>query len=62
MAKRLSPQEARRRMQTGAALVCAYDDDAKFDANHLEGAMALSALTAQGERLPKDREIIFYCG
>jgi rhodanese-related sulfurtransferase len=61
MAKRIDPQEARKRMQQGAMLVCAYDDDAKFDQNHLEGAVPLSQFKAQADRIPKDREIIFYC-
>jgi rhodanese-related sulfurtransferase len=61
MAKRISPQETRRRMPAGAMLVCAYDDESKFDANHLEGAMSLSEFKSQADRLGKDREVIFYC-
>ena len=61
MAKRISPQEAQRRMQSGALLVCAYDDESKCAQNHLEGAISLKQLKAQEEPLAKDREIIFYC-
>ncbi|NIP23592.1 MAG: ArsR family transcriptional regulator, partial [candidate division Zixibacteria bacterium] len=35
---RISSQEARQKvLSEGALLVCAYDDDDKFENNHLEG-------------------------
>jgi hypothetical protein len=61
MAQRISAQETRRRMPSGALLVCAYDDESKFDANHPEGAISLSQFKSQADRLGKDREVIFYC-
>ena len=59
--QRISPPEARRRMESGGALlVCAYDSQEKFQSNHLEGAMSLGEFRAQTGAMPKDREIIFY--
>ncbi len=60
-ATRISPEEARRKVMLGQALlVCAYTDDAKLAQYHLEGAITLSALQAQTGELSKDQEIIFY--
>ena len=44
-----------------ALLVCAYDDDKKFQSNRLEHAISLSEFQSREESLSKDREIIFYC-
>ena len=41
-------------------LVCAYEDDAKFDENHLESAISLSAFEARLDSIPKDSTIVFY--
>ncbi len=43
-------------------LVCAYDDDAKFKANHLDGAIPLSDFKNKVGSLSSDTEIVFYCG
>lgn len=61
-AQRIGPQQARQDMQGGALLVCAYDSQEKFEQNHLEGAISLDEFHAMSDSLPKDREIIFYCG
>ncbi len=59
---RISPDEARRKVQSGAALlVCAYDDAQMFRSMHLEGAIPLSELQAGLPSLSKEQEIIFYC-
>jgi len=59
---RISPTEAREKTKEGSALlVCAYDDKNKFEANHLEGAIALSDFRARLASMPTDQEIIFYC-
>jgi len=60
-AERIDAEEGCARVKSGALLVCAYDDDAKFLAHQAEGAISLAALQAQEELMPKDREIIFYC-
>jgi len=62
-AERISPQQAHEQLESapGALLVCAYDSEAKFQQNHLEGAISLQEFKSQVEDIPKDREIIFYC-
>ena len=59
---RISPEETRKKVQTGAALlVCAYPDPEKFDKVHLEGALSRQDFESRVDSLPKDAEIIFYC-
>ncbi len=59
---RTPPAEARRRVQTGRALlVCAYEDDAKYQSLKLEGSISLHELERRLPSLPRDQEIIFYC-
>jgi hypothetical protein len=58
--ERISPQEAKEHMKSGALLVCAYDSEEKFRQYHLEGAMSLSEFRAGEGSMPRDREIIFY--
>lgn len=61
-AERIGPREAREDVESnGALLVCAYDDPAKFDQNHLEGAISLEEFKSRADTIPGDREIIFYC-
>jgi rhodanese-related sulfurtransferase len=60
--QRISPREARQKVQQGEALlVCAYDSMEKFGQFHLEGALSLEAFRGRLAELPKNREIIFYC-
>lgn len=59
---RVSPQEARQKVTAGSALlVCAYEDEEKFKAMRLDGAMSFTEFRTRVESLPRDREIIFYC-
>jgi rhodanese-related sulfurtransferase len=59
---RISPQETRQKVTSGAALlVCAYGSKAKFDNNHLQGAISYSEFKSRLPSLSKDQEIIFYC-
>lgn len=61
-AERISPREARAHIGSREAiLVCAYDDESKCRANHLEGSITLQEFKSRSRSLPKDREIIFYC-
>ncbi len=61
--ERISVEDARTRTKSGGALlVCAYDDEAKCNRMKLEGAISMTELRARTASLPKDREIIFYCG
>ena len=59
---RISTQKARERVTSGQALlVCAYDNEKKFNANHLEGAISFADFRTRLLSLPKDQKIIFYC-
>ena len=59
---RITPTEAREKTKDGSAmLVCAYDDQGKFESNHLEGAVSLSDFRSRLASMPNDQEIIFYC-
>ncbi len=61
-AERIDVNQARRDVQSGAAvLVCAYDEPGKFEQNHLQGAMSLQDFESQADSIRKDQEIIFYC-
>ena len=59
---RISAEEVRQDVTSGAALlVCAYDDEEKFKNLHLEGAISLAEFKSKRPSLGKDQEIIFYC-
>jgi hypothetical protein len=60
--QRIDPEEARQHVRSGQALlVCAYEDDAKWERMRLEGSVPLRELESQAAALPRDRELIFYC-
>jgi hypothetical protein len=59
---RISAEETRKRVLSGAALlVCAYDDDEKFKRNQLDGATSFKEFKMRSGSLAKGQEIIFYC-
>ena len=59
---RVPPEEIVGRVQSGdALLVCAYDDDEKFKALHLEKALSLRQFHELEPSLAKSKEIVFYC-
>ncbi len=62
--ERITIHDARARTKSDgdALLVCAYEDEEKFDKMKLEGAISIRELRARISSLPKDRAIIFYCG
>ena len=60
-AARIDAQQAHADFESGALLVCAYDDPAKYAQYHLSGATSLDDLRRQEASLPKDQELIFYC-
>ena len=61
-AQRIDPEETRRRVNSGdALLVCAYDELEKCQKYRLSNALSLNRLHDQEEQLAKDRKIIFYC-
>ncbi|WP_305041934.1 rhodanese-like domain-containing protein [Geoalkalibacter sp.] len=59
---RISPEEAARKVESGAALlVCAYAEADKFARMHLAGAISRQDFEARLPGLSKDAELIFYC-
>jgi len=62
-AERISPRHAHehRESDSNALLVCAYDSEAKFQQNHLDGAISQDEFRSRVDSLAKDWEIIFYC-
>ena len=61
--ERIDVEAARRKAQAGEALlVCAYNDEQKCDRMKLDGALTLAELRRRVSALPKEQEIIFYCG
>jgi hypothetical protein len=59
---RISVEDARQSVSSGAALlVCAYDDEEKFKNNHLQGAISLNDFRAKLPALSTEQEMIFYC-
>jgi hypothetical protein len=61
-AERVGARETFERVKSGnALLVCAYEDEEKFKALHLEGAISLEVFKSRLGSIPKAQEIIFYC-
>ena len=59
--ERITPERVREKIQSGdALLVCAYDDDDKFERTRLDGSIALSEFRSGISAVPKDREIVFF--
>ena len=60
-ASRLSAKEVREGVQAGSLLlVCAYDEDEKFEKNKLEGAISLSEFKAKLSDYDRNGRIAFY--
>lgn len=61
-AAKIDPKQAKHDAGVGDALiVCAYDSQEKYEANHLQGAISLDELQSRESDLSKERELIFYC-
>jgi hypothetical protein len=59
---RVPPEEIYPRLRAGEALlVCAYDDEVKFQRLRLAGAISLAEFRSLRPTLPQDQEIVFYC-
>jgi len=59
--KRVSPEEVYQRLKAGKVLlVCAYEDEAKFEKMQLEGAISFNEFKKKLPSLAKDQEIVFY--
>ena len=58
---RVTPAEVYQELKSGTVLlVCAYEDEARFRAMQLEGAISLSEFKSRLSSLPKGQEIVFY--
>jgi hypothetical protein len=59
--ERVTAEEVYNRLKSGKALlVCAYEDELKFKAMQLEGAISLNEFKSKLPSLAKDQEIVFY--
>jgi len=59
--RRVTAEEVYGKLKSGKALlVCAYEDEMKFKAMQLEGAISLNEFRAKLPSLAKDQEIVFY--
>lgn len=59
--KRVRAGEVNDKLKSGKALlVCAYEDEMKFRAMRLEGAISLNEFRSRLSSLAKDQEIVFY--
>ncbi len=59
---RVSASQIKASVEDGSTLlVCAYDDDSKFEKFHLEGAIALSEFKTKANDLDKATSLVFYC-
>lgn len=60
--RRLPAEQVREGVVSGRTLlVCAYEDDAKFEKYKLEGAIPLSDFKLKMSEYSKDMQIVFYC-
>jgi nucleotide-binding universal stress UspA family protein/rhodanese-related sulfurtransferase len=61
---RIDAAALRRRIANGAGplLICAYDTDSRFRELEVVGAVSWVALQPRLSALPKDQELVFYCG
>lgn len=58
---RITPEKVRQKLKSGTAiLVCAYEDEARFKAMHLEGAISFNEFKSKLSSFEKGQEIIFY--
>jgi hypothetical protein len=58
---RVDVDDARQAVDSGrAVLVCGYADETKCSSIRLAGSLTLSELSMRD--VPRDRELIFYCG
>lgn len=60
--ERIGPEETREMVKAGQALlICSYSDN-RCESILLEGALLRGELNDQISSLPKDQNLIFYCG
>ena len=59
---RILPSNMRERLNSGAVLVCAYDDEERCRRMKIPGSITLQELESRLDTLSWDRELVFYCG
>jgi hypothetical protein len=60
--RRIPPEEARQKVSDGdAIMVCAYENEDKFNKMHLDGAISMNEFKSRLSSLSREMEIIFYC-
>ena len=58
---RVSPADIYEDVKSGKTfLVCAYDDDRKFNMMRLEGAISLTDFRSRLSTLAKNQDVVFY--
>ena len=58
---RICPEEVYQKLKSGTILlVCAYEDEVKFKAVQIEGAISFNEFKFKLSSLTKDQEIVFY--
>lgn len=62
-ARRITPEEARRAVESGKAIIIDVRDEASYKAGHIKGARWILAddIGAHIKELPRDKMIITYC-
>lgn len=45
-----------------ALLVCAYDDEQRCRSMRIPGSLTMGELTPRLASLPRDHDLVFYCG
>lgn len=58
---RIPAAEVRKRLEEGAVLACAYDDEAKCRKMLVDGALTMDDLRGASAEILPDQEILFYC-
>ncbi len=59
--RRIAPEEAYQKPKAGKTLlVCAYEDESKFNIMRLQGAISFNEFKSKLPGLAKDQEIVFY--
>ena len=59
--ERIRPEEVFEKVKSQKTLlVCAYEDEAKFEKMHLQGAISFNEFKSKLSTLTKDQEIVFY--
>jgi hypothetical protein len=58
---RVTPEEAYEKLKSGKTLlVCAYEDEEKFQKMRLQGAISFNEFKSKLPSFSKDQEIVFY--